>query len=117
MDFRERILRRIASFSFKNWRLILLFCALTFLISLFFTLRAEFESDVSKLLPRDAKITNTYFSFLKDFGGIDRLLIVFEKEDGDILEEIPFIEDFASQLEKSSLIGDVEYKIGEETRL
>lgn len=115
MDLRERILRKIASFSFRNWRMVLIFSAITFLISLFFTLRAEFESDVSKLLPRDARITNTYFRFLKDFGGIDRLIIVFETEE-DILNQISFIEDFGSRLKNSILIEDVEYRIGGEIK-
>lgn len=115
MSLRERILRRIASFSFKNWKRVLIVCCATSLISLLFILRAEFETDVSKLLPRNAEITNTYFRFLKDFGGIDRLLIAFETE-GDILNEIPFIENFASRLKSSPLIEDIEYKIGGEMR-
>ncbi len=116
MDLREKILRRTASFSFKNRRLVLLASAITFLISLFFTLRAEFESDVSKLLPGNAEITSTYFRFLKDFGGIDRLLIVFEKEDGDILDDLSLIENFAAQLKSSAIIEDVEYRVGEEMK-
>lgn len=116
MNLRERILRRIASFSFKNWKMVLLVSAITFLTSLFFTLRAEFESDVSKLLPRDAELTNTYFRFLKDFGGIDRLLIVFESKDRDIINDTSFIDEFASQLKSSDLIEDVEYKVGRETK-
>lgn len=116
MDLREKILKRIASFSFRSRRLVLLVSAITFLASLFLILGAEFESDVSKLIPRDAEITNTYFRFLKDFGGIDRLLIVFEKEDGDILDDVSLIENFATQLKSSAIIGDVEYMAGAEMK-
>lgn len=116
MDLREKILRRTASFSFKYRRLVLLVSAITFVISLFFTLRAEFESDVSKLLPGNAEITSTYFRFLKDFGGIDRLLIVFEKKDGDILDDVSLIENFAAQLKSSAIIEDVEYRVGAEMK-
>lgn len=116
MGLMERILRGVASFSFKNWKVVLFVSGISLLISLFITLRSEFESDVSKLLPKDAEITNTYFRFLKYFGGIDRLLIVFETEKGDILDEVPLIEDFALNLRNSALIEDVEYKIGGETR-
>lgn len=94
MDF-----RRVAKFSLRFHRWILLSFFLFLGLSIFLVLRLKPQSDVSHLLPADAPKTQAFVSFLKQFGASDSLFVALEtKSGGEVESFMPFAEILADEL-------------------
>ncbi len=109
MDWtREKILRRIAKFSCRRYRYLILGTLLLGTLSLFMVTRLQLQSDVLNLLPTNAPTTAAFVKFLKDFGTADSLFIVLERKGGGEVESFgAFAEVLAEELIKSGEFGEM----------
>ena len=94
MDF-----RRLAKFSLRFHRWLLLSFFLFLGLSIFLVLRLKPQSDVAHLLPAHAPKTQAFVSFLKQFGASDSLFIALETKSGREVESfMPFAAILADKL-------------------
>jgi len=82
-------------------------------LSIWSIYKAEFGSDITRLIPSDAKRTSLYFGLLKDFGGMERLYIVFK---GDIDLHLGDIDKIGSELISTGLFKSVDWKVSKELK-
>jgi len=82
-------------------------------LSIWSIYRAEFGSDITRLIPSDAKRTSLYFELLKDFGGMEKLYIVVR---GDIDLHLEDIDKIGNELISTGLFKGVEWKISNELK-
>lgn len=113
-NWRKRILSRLARFCFQHYRGVLWACLLSVLLSIAFTLRLNFKTDVFQLLPQKNPAIGNFIGTLKDFGTLDMALIVLEAPEGQSAREYtPFADALARELRRSPLIDYLEYKVSE----
>ena len=80
--------------------------------SIYLGSKLSLDGDVLSLLPRENRRINTFRQALRDFGGMDYLLVVAEAREGQGAEDLQeFADLLAARLQKIPSIGHVEHRI------
>ncbi len=111
---RKRILRKIAQISYHRYRLVLSIALVLTIVSLLLSFRLELKTDVINLLPPESKAAKVFCQAITSFGTFDYLIAFIQGEDVKEIEN--FSDSFASELRKSDLIEDVDYKVSEDIK-
>jgi predicted RND superfamily exporter protein len=100
--------RRLANFSFRFHRWLLLSFFLFLALSIFLVIRLRPQSDVAHLLPSHAPKTQAFISFLKQFGASDSLFVALETKGGEGVESfMPFAEMLADELAATGAFKEI----------
>jgi hypothetical protein len=103
---------RIEEFARVHYRRVFLVTLLLVLGSIYLGSRLSLDGDVLSLLPRENRRINTFRQALRDFGGLDYLLVVVEARKGQSVEDLQEFADLLSaRLQKVPSIRYVEHRI------
>ncbi len=111
---RKRILKKIAQISYQRYRLVLGIALILTIVSLLLSFRLRLATDVIHLLPPESKAAKVFCRAISSFGTFDYLIAFIQGQEIKEIED--FSDSFASELGKSDLIEDVDYKVSEEMR-
>lgn len=107
-------LHRIALFAERHYRGIFIGTAILVVISILLATRLRFDPDVLSLLPKDDPVVNSFQEVLKEFGGLDLLLIAVRIPEGAVIDPYQeFVDELGPALEALPEIEYVDYRIGE----
>ena len=103
---------RIEEFARVHYRRVFLVTLLLVLGSIYLGSKLSLDGDVLSLLPRENRRINTFRQALRDFGGLDYLLVVVEARKGQSVEDLQEFADLLSvRLQKIPSIRYVEHRI------
>ncbi len=103
---------RIEEFSRRRYRLVFLVTTLLVLVSMFLGSRLTLDGDILNLVPKNNRVINTFKEAIKDFGGLDYLLVLVEAREGQGSEDLEEYADLlAARLQKVPTIRYVEHKV------
>ena len=103
---------RIEEFARIHYRRVFLATLLLVLGSIYLGSKLSLDGDVLSLLPRENRRINTFRQALRDFGGLDYLLVVVEARKGQSVEDLQEFADLLSaRLQKVPSIRYVEHRI------
>ncbi|GBD99955.1 MMPL family protein [bacterium BMS3Abin07] len=98
----------LARLSGKNSIAVRIIIVLLCLLSVFVILKSGFNANLLSLIPADAARTRLYLDLIKDFGLLDETYIVL---DGNIMQNLPKVENFTGDLRRSPLVRDARYRL------
>ena len=103
---------RIEEFARTHYLRVFLVTLLLVLGSLYLGSKLSLDGDVLSLLPRENRRINTFRQALRDYGGLDYLLVVVEARNGQTIEDLQEFADLLSaRLQKVPSIRYVEHRI------
>lgn len=109
----QSLLRRVALFARRKYRLVLLVAAVAMVCSLLLATRVHFDTDVLNLLPKDEPVVKTFRHALETFGSVEYLLVVVRIPEGAVVDPYEMFADRLGQrLEQLDLLEDVQYRLG-----
>ncbi len=109
---KQGLFLRIEEFSRNHFWWVFLITLLLVLGSIYLGSKLSLDGDVLSLLPKDNRPINTFKQALRDFGGLDYLLVVVEARKGQSAEDLQEFADLLSaQLQKIPAIRYVEHRI------
>jgi len=111
-SIKQGLFLRIENYSRTHYRQVFLVTLLLVAISVYLGSKLTLDGDVLALLPRDNRAVNTFRNALKDFGGLDYLLVVLEAKPGQSAEDLQEYADLiAARLQKIQDIRYVEHRL------
>jgi predicted RND superfamily exporter protein len=111
-SLKQGLFLQIGNFARTHYRVIFLITVLLVAGSVWLGSHLTLDGDVLALLPRDNRPINTFRNALKDFGGLDYLLVVLETKQGQSAEDLQDYADvLAVRLQKIPDIRYVEYRL------
>ena len=109
---KQGLFLRIENYARIHYRRVFLVTLLLVAISIFLGSKLTLDGDVLALLPKDNRAVNTFRNALKDFGGLDYLLVVLEAKPGQTAEDLQEYADLiAARLQKIRDIRYVEHRL------
>jgi uncharacterized protein len=111
-SIKQGLFLRIENYARIHYRRVFLVTLLLVAISVFLGSKLTLDGDVLALLPKDNRPINTFRNALKDFGGLDYLLVVVEAQQGQTAEDLQEYADLiAARLQKIRDIRYVEHRL------
>ena len=111
-SIKQGLFLRIERLATRNYRMVFLVTVLLVAFSILLGSRLTLDGDVLALLPKDNAAINSFRDALKDFGGLDYLLVVLEAKDGQSAEDLQEYADvLAARLQKIRGIRYVEHRL------
>ena len=108
-SIKQGLFLRIERFATRNYRTVFLITLLAVALSILLGSRLTLNGDVLALLPKNNTTINSFRDALKDFGGLDYLLVVIEAKQGQGAEDLQeFADLLATRLQKIPEIRFVE---------
>ncbi|MBI5633196.1 MAG: MMPL family transporter [Nitrospirae bacterium] len=89
--------------------------AIAVLASVGAILGANFNTDVTRLIPSDAPKTSLYFDLVEKTGGMDKAYIVFSSD--RVMDHVAEIEAIGQEIGASPLVTKVSWKISDDTKI
>ena len=114
MKAQENKLPFVRAFAKKFPLITVLASAIAVLASVGVILSANFNTDVTRLIPAHAPKTSLYFDLVEKAGGMDKAYIVFSSD--RIMDHIGTIEAIGQEIGSSPLVTKVSWKISDETK-
>ncbi len=109
---RQGLFLRIEEFSRRRYRTVFKVALLVVLVSIYLGSRLRLDGDVLNLVPKNNHVVDTFKSAIRDFGGLDYLIILVEARPGQTGEDLQEYADLlAEQLQRVPSIRYVEHKI------
>ncbi|HEX9426936.1 MAG TPA: MMPL family transporter, partial [Candidatus Polarisedimenticolia bacterium] len=109
---KQGLFLRIEEFSRRRYRTVFLVTLLVVLASIYLGSRLRLDGDVLNLVPKNNRVVDTFKGAIRDFGGLDYLIILVEAREGQTGEDLQEYADLlAEQLQAIPSIRYVEHKI------
>jgi predicted RND superfamily exporter protein len=109
---KQGLFLRIEEYSRVHYRRVFLVTLLLVLGSIYLGSKLTLDGDVLSLLPKNNRPINTFRQALRDFGGLDYLLVLVEAREGQSVEDLQEFADLLSaRLQKIPDIRYVEHRI------
>lgn len=109
---KQGLFLRIEEFSRRRYRTVFLATLLVVVVSMYLGSRLRLDGDVLNLVPKNNRVVDTFKSAIRDFGGLDFLIILVEARGGQTSEDLQEYADLlAEQLQRVPSIRYVEHKI------
>jgi predicted RND superfamily exporter protein len=113
-----RLLRRLAAFSHRRYRLVLAVAAVLVAAGIGLASRLRFDTDVLHLLPQDDPQVRVFMETLEEFGSVDYLLVVMRIPEGAVLDPYQsFADRLGGSLETLPEMELVSYRLGDPEEL
>jgi predicted RND superfamily exporter protein len=113
-----RLLRRLAEFSYRRHRLVLLVAAGLVGIAVLLASRLRFDTDVLHLLPQDEPQVRVFMETLEQFGSVDYLLVGVRVPKGAVIDPYQtFTDRLGKSLETLPEMESVSYRLGDPEEL
>ncbi|MEW6108239.1 MAG: MMPL family transporter [Nitrospirota bacterium] len=103
----------IRFFSRKHPAITIALSAVALIVSILIISRAEFDTDITRLIPLHAEKTSLYFDILERFGAIEKTYVIFSSN--RIMDHIDDIDKIGSEISSSGFVNTVEWRISENT--
>ena len=111
-SIKQGLFLRIERVATRHYRMVFLITVLLVALSILLGSRLTLDGDVLALLPKNNAAINSFRDALKDFGGLDYLLVVLETKDGQSAEDLQeFADLLAARLQKIPDIRYVEHRL------
>lgn len=111
-SIKQGLFLRIERLATRHTRTVFLITVLLVALSILLGSRLTLDGDVLALLPRNNVAINSFRDALKDFGGLDYLLVVLEAKDGQGAEDLQeFADLLAARLQEIPDIRYVEHRL------
>ncbi|HEU4402441.1 MAG TPA: MMPL family transporter [Candidatus Polarisedimenticolia bacterium] len=109
---KQGLFLRIEEFARQRYRLVFLVSLLFVLVSIYLGSRLSLDGDVMNLVPANNRVVNTFKGAIRDFGGLDYLILLVEAREGQGTEDLQEFADLAAaRLQGIPSIRYVEYKV------
>ncbi len=109
---KQGLFLRIEEFSRRRYKVVFLLTTLVVLLSIYLGSQLTLDGDILNLVPKNDRVVNTFKDAIKDFGGLDYLLVLAEAREGQSTEDLGEYADLvAAHLQVVPTIRYVEHKV------
>lgn len=116
--WRTRVFLGIGEYASRRPGFVFLVTALLVFIAVALGTSLRLETDILDLVPRGNAKVDAFKMSLREFGGIDYLMILIEPRAGRTADEFQeFVDHFAGELEGLNSVQSVEYRLGAQDSL
>ena len=111
-SLKQGLFLRIEAFARTHYRVVFTVTVLLVAVSIWIGSHLTLDGDILALLPKNNSPINTFRDALKDFGGLDYLLVVLEAKKGQTADDLQeFADLLAARLQKISEVRYVEHRL------
>jgi uncharacterized protein len=105
-------LESVLAFARRRAALVVAIAGLAAAAGVFLVSRVRFDANILRLLPQRSQTVRSFQTFLRDFGSLDHLYVVFEAED-PIDDHTEFVEAYLQRLRSAPEIDSVDARLFE----
>lgn len=110
------VLQRLLRFAYARRAAVLAAAGLVLGISVFLLTRLSFETNVLSLLPQSGPTVRSFDAYLRHFGTLDHIYILFEAPGGRIADQEEFVDRYVEGLRALPEIGSVDAALFDEVK-
>jgi len=111
------MIERFLRFAFARRGTVLLAAGALLTVSVLLVARLSFETDILRLLPRDGPAVQSFDAYLRHFGTIDHVYVLFEVPPGaQISDGEAFVDEYVDRLRRAPEIASVDAELFDDVK-